>query len=65
MNSKIETSYRNKLKTLNKWRKTQEEKSELLKNTHRSKSEKQYQTKLKRLDKRKEDQYKNVVRKEK
>ncbi len=65
MNSKIETSYRNKLQTLNKRRKAQEEKSELLKETHRSKSEKQYQAKLKRLDKRKEDQYKNIVRKEK
>lgn len=65
MNSKIENSYKWKLNTLNKRRETQEKKSELLKETHRSKSEKQYQTKLKRLEKRRDDQYKNIVRKEK
>lgn len=65
MNSKIENSYKWKLNTLNKRRETQEKKSELLKETHRSKSEKQYQTKLKRLEKRREYQYKNIVRKEK
>lgn len=65
MNQKIESAYNLKLKTLNKWQENNDIKLEKIKDTYRAKTDRLYNIKLRKIEKRKETQYKNIVRKEK